>query len=52
LKGEYILKEKIKNKFRKVIEFELRSNANSTTCSNIYQPKAPVSLEKFKKHID
>jgi cyclic lactone autoinducer peptide len=27
----------------------LRRDANSTTCTAIYQPKAPASLSKFKK---
>ncbi|MEE0007037.1 MAG: cyclic lactone autoinducer peptide [Eubacterium sp.] len=30
----------------------LKRDANSTTCTAIYQPKAPASLDKFKKHID
>lgn len=30
----------------------LKRDANSTTCTMIYQPKAPASLNKFKKHID
>ena len=30
----------------------LKRNANSTTCTAVYQPKAPASLDKFKKHID
>jgi cyclic lactone autoinducer peptide len=33
-------------------EKSLKRDANSTTCWAIYQPKAPVSLGKFKKHID
>ena len=30
----------------------LKRDENSTTCSAVYQPKAPASLDKFKKHID
>lgn len=30
----------------------LKRDANSTTCCAVYQPKAPASLDKFKKHID
>ena len=32
-----------------VAEKSLRRDANSTTCTGIYQPKAPASLSKFKK---
>ncbi|MBQ7674588.1 MAG: cyclic lactone autoinducer peptide [Alphaproteobacteria bacterium] len=32
-----------------VAEKSLRRDANSTTCTGIYQPKAPASLGKFKK---
>ena len=28
----------------------LKRDANTTTCTAIYQPKAPVALSKFKKH--
>lgn len=28
----------------------LKRDANTTTCSAIYQPKAPAALSKFKKH--
>lgn len=30
----------------------LKRDVNSTTCCAVYQPKAPASLDKFKKHID
>ncbi len=30
-------------------ETSLRNDANRTTCSLIYQPKAPVELYRFKK---
>ncbi len=33
-------------------EKSLERNANSTSCIIYYQPKAPASLDKFKKHID
>ena len=29
-----------------------RMAISSTTCCAVYQPKAPASLDKFKKHID
>ena len=34
---------------RLVAEKSLKRDANSTTCTGIYQPKAPASLSKFKK---
>jgi len=34
----------------RVTEFSLKHNANSTTSVWTYQPKAPVSIEKFKKN--
>lgn len=33
-------------------ENALKRDANSTTCTAVYQPKAPASLDKFKKHND
>jgi len=35
---------------KKVAEKALRRDANSTTCTGIYQPKAPANLEMFKKN--
>lgn len=43
---------KINSKVKKVVEATLKSNANSTTCYNIYQPKAPKTLKKFSKIRD
>lgn len=41
---------KVTAKFvKKVAEKALRRDANSTTCTGIYQPKAPTNLERFKK---
>lgn len=37
---------------RNTAEIVLKRDANSTTCAAVYQPKAPASLDKFKKHID
>lgn len=37
---------------RNTAEIALKRDANSTTCTAVYQPKAPASLDKFKKHID
>lgn len=34
---------------KKAVNASLKSNANSTTCFTIYQPKAPVALKKFSK---
>lgn len=34
----------------RVTETSLKHNANSTTSGWSYQPKAPASMEKFKKN--
>ena len=34
---------------KKVVVASLRRDANSTTCSTIYQPKAPAELKQFSK---
>lgn len=34
---------------KKAILASLKGNANSTTCTTIYQPKAPAALKKFSK---
>lgn len=35
--------------FKKVIEKTLVADANRTSCSIVYQPKAPAKLDAFKK---
>lgn len=46
--------KKTLNSFAKVAkksaESALKRDANTTTCCAIYQPKAPASLNKYKKH--
>ena len=42
--------KKIAQKLISVVEKELESDANTTTCVWIYQPKAPAALDKFKKN--
>lgn len=37
---------------KKSAESALKRDANTTTCSAIYQPKAPAALNQFKKHND
>ena len=37
---------------KKSAENALKRDANTTTCSAIYQPKAPAALGKYKKHND
>lgn len=37
------------NATKGIVNAELRSNSNSTTCGMIYQPKAPAALKKFSK---
>lgn len=34
---------------KKSAENALKRDANTTTCSAIYQPKAPIELKKFSK---
>lgn len=35
--------------FKKAIEKTLVADANRTSCAIVYQPKAPVKLNAFKK---
>lgn len=49
MKNEKMLSNKMKNGIKKVLSVALKSNANSSGCFVIYQPKAPKGLEKFKK---
>lgn len=35
--------------FKKAIEKTLIADANRTSCSIVYQPKAPAKLDTFKK---
>lgn len=39
----------VEKAFKKVIEKTLIADANRTSCTIVYQPKAPAKLEKFKK---
>lgn len=32
-----------------IVEAELKTNANSTSCTIAYQPKAPKSLERYRR---
>lgn len=36
--------------FKKVVEKTLVMDANRTSCSVVYQPKAPAKLDAFKKN--
>lgn len=51
-KGGFFMKSQ-KKFFTKAIkamaEKSLKSDANSTTCMAVYQPKAPATLKKFSK---
>ncbi len=42
-------KNKIAKVIKKVAERVLTMDANSTTCTAIYQPKTSVGLARFKK---
>lgn len=46
------LKKTISKAVKSTAENALKRDANSTTCFAVYQPKAPVALNKFKKHND
>ncbi len=43
------LNEFSKSLLKKAVGISIKRDANSTTCSNIYQPKAPAALKKFSK---
>lgn len=49
MKNEKRLSNKMRNGIKKVLFVALKSNANSSGCYVIYQPKVPKDLEKFKK---
>lgn len=36
--------------FEELIKMTLKTNANSTTSTIMFQPKVPTELEKFKKN--
>lgn len=46
------LKNSVSKMAKNVAEKTLKRDANNTTCFAVYQPKAPASLDKFKKHND
>lgn len=48
MKNEKMLSNKMKNGIKKVLFVALKSNANSSGCYVIYQPKTPKGFEKFK----
>ncbi len=37
------------NMVKMIAEASLKRDANQTTCSIIFQPKAPAGLQRFKK---
>lgn len=43
------MSDKVANVITKVFDRMLKVEANSTSCSMVYQPKAPKSLERFRK---
>ena len=47
--GESMKNSVVEKAFKKVIEKTLIADANRTSCTIVYQPKAPAKLEKFKK---
>ncbi len=48
MKNEKRLSNKMKNGIKKGLSVALKTNANSSGCFVIYQPKTPKALEKFK----
>lgn len=48
MKSEKRLSNKMKNGIKKVLFVALKSNAISSGCFIIYQPKTPKGFEKFK----
>lgn len=40
----------VEKAFKKIIEKTLVADANRTSCSVVYQPKAPAKLDSFKKN--
>lgn len=42
-------KNAIEKALKKVVEKTLVADANRTSCSVVYQPKAPAKLDSFKK---
>ena len=48
MKNEKMLSNKMRNGIKKGLAVALKTNANSSGCFIIYQPKAPKALDKFK----
>lgn len=46
------LTKQMAKKITGVLTSELQSNANSTACILMYQPKIPKKLEQFKKNYN
>lgn len=42
-------KNAVEKVLKKVVEKTLVADANRTSCSVVYQPKAPAKLDSFKK---
>jgi len=49
MKNENPLSNKVRSGIKKGLSIALKTNANSSGCYVIYQPKAPKNLGKFKK---
>lgn len=43
------ISKSLKNGIKGCLSVALKSNANSSGCFVVYQPKAPKALENFKK---
>ena len=43
------INKSVRKLVKNIVEKEFEISANSTTCIVLYQPKAPVALNKFSK---
>lgn len=48
MKNKKSISTQMKSGIKKGLDVALRTNANSSGCYVIYQPKAPKALDKFK----
>lgn len=49
MKNKKSLSDRVNTGIKKGLSVVLKTNANSSGCYFIYQPKAPVALDKYKK---
>lgn len=49
MENEKIVSQKVKKGIKYCLSAALKSNANSSGCFFIYQPKTPKEIDRFKK---